>query len=258
MNWDLERLQSLFRDFPWFRTAYADVDGPTFDGFALFNYTPWYLARGDDDLKYVSSLILDFEKNDAAATEAVNELVCIALGKLIQSGGWKGKSTSLRSPAVREAVGPAEIEKWALANSRGILMMREMIVIPGSTAGIGKAPSSGLAGELRLVGVTGFSDPEEDPVLEPFEKSGYALERHTSQTPSHIGKKSIQDHLQTVRLIPPEGTAVKVKFSATSHRYMLIDDVYTRGATYGACKQLIRQRHSAADVIGLFVGITAY
>lgn len=258
MNWDLERLQSLLRDFPWFRTAHADVNGPTFDGFALFNYTPWYLARGDDDLKYVSSLILDFKKNDAAATEAVNQLAWIAIEELIQSGGWKGKSTSLRSPAVREAFSPSEREKWALANNRGILMLREMIVIPGSTAGIGKAPSNGLAGELAHVGVIGFSDPDDDPLLEPFEKSGYALERHTSQTPSHVGKKSIQDHLQTIRLIPPEGTAVKSKFSETPHRYMLIDDVYTRGATYGACKQLIRQRHSAADVIGLFVGITAY
>ena len=27
MNWDLERLQSLLRDFPWFRTAHADVNG---------------------------------------------------------------------------------------------------------------------------------------------------------------------------------------------------------------------------------------
>ncbi len=247
VDWDLTRLCGLLRDFPWFRTANADPDGPTFDGFALFNYTPWYIARGNDDLRYVSSLVLDFKKNEPPARAAVGSLVVSSLTQLIESNLWKGHLIAER--------GTPEGDKWSLAKGAadgGGWFGRELVVIPGSSAGIGKPSTDAFAAELASVLLKDL-DPDH-----PFSLSRYTLERHTAQTPSRIEKKSIEDHLRTIRLNLPSEKTTESDRQPVPRRWMLLDDVYTRGATYGACKQLIRERQPAADIMGLFVGITAY
>ena len=227
-QWDLTRLRGLTRDHPWFRTAHADESGPRFDGFALFNYTPWHVAREHDDLKYVSSLILDFKKNDAAAVAAVCSLAKEMLTEVIGTNVWKGKHCD-------------DDLDW---------FGRDLIVAPASTVGVGNIHTNTLATSLERV-LEGDLDPDH-----PFNHSGYSLERHTAQGPSHLKKKTVDEHLGTIRIVP--NATCKPWCGHTLPRYMVLDDVYTRGATYGACKQLLRVRHPSADVMGFFVGVTAY
>ena len=241
MHWDLDRLRSLTRDFPWLRTASADAHGPRFDGFALFNYTPVNVARGNNDLQYINSLIIEFKKNDPAARAAVIAVAKPAIEQLIWSGLWKSREIPL--PSTHEG------EKWALTAD---WFVRDLIVIPGHTAGVGKPATNDLASNLGKV-LFDYLDPDH-PFYYPSE---FVLDRHTAQAPSHIEKKSVQDHLRTISLRTIKLGAVAEKGSA-SGRYMLLDDVYTRGATFGACKQLLVEQNPSSDVMGFFVAVTAY
>ena len=231
-QWDLARLRTLIRDHPWFRTAHAEESGPRFDGFALFNYTPWHLARERDDLKYVSSLILDFKKNDTSAVAAVCNLARATLTDLILTGVWKGKPLAGYASDGSEWFG------------------RELIVAPSSAVGVGNRQTNTLATSLENV-LEHHLDPDH-----PFGHSGYSLERHTAQGPSHLIKKTVADHLGTIRIVA--NSTCKQGCQHSESKYMVLDDVYTRGATFGACKKLLRDRNPAVDVMGFFVGVTAY
>ena len=231
-QWDLARLRTLTRDHPWFRTAHADESGPRFDGFALFNYTPWHLARERDDLKYVSSLILDFKKNDTSAVAAVCNLARATLTDLISTGIWKGRRLEGYASDGYEWFG------------------RDLIVAPSSAVGVGNIQTNTLAASLESLFEEDL-DPDH-----PFNHSGYCLERHTAQGPSHLNKKTVDEHLGTIRIVP--NATCKPWCGHTLPRYMVLDDVYTRGATFGACKKLLRDQSPTADVMGFFVSVTAY
>ena len=146
--WDIERLNSLVREFPWFRTKDADERGPRYNGFALFNYTKADLARGNADHKYINSLIFAFKENDDAAVEVVSAIAKSALEELIQ-GSWK--SHALPAPTDPEG------EKWAhTAGDRGGMegagwFGRDLVAIPGHLAGVGKPGTDRLAQHLESV-----------------------------------------------------------------------------------------------------------
>ena len=231
------------RDFPWFRTAHADDRGPRYDGFALFNYVKAELARGNPDQQYVNSLIYAFKDNNDAAVEVVSAIAKSALEELIL-GAWK----SQRLPAPTDLGG----DKWAhtAAYEDGYAdagwFDRELIAIPGHRAGVGKSATDRLAQHLDSV-LEELLDPDH-----PFTYSATTtLERYISlPEASRIKRKSILEHLRTIRVNSTAGTE--------QERFVLMDDVYTTGATFAACKQLLRQKRASADVIGLFLAITAY
>lgn len=241
--WDIERLNSLLRDFPWFRTVHAEKQGPRYDGFAFFNYTKLELARGNPDQEYINSLIFAFKKNDDVAVEVVSAIAKSALEELLQ-GSWK--SHALPAPTDPEG------EKWAhTAGAEGGMRDagwygRDLIAIPGHLAGVGKPATDRLAQRLDSV-LFELLDPDH-----PFSyPSPTTLERYISlPEASRIKRKSIQEHLRTIRVNAASGTEWE--------RFVLMDDVYTTGATFEACKQLLRQKTASADVIGLFLAITAY
>lgn len=247
MEYDQSRLTSQLREFPWFRTANADPQGPTFDGFAFFNYTPWHIAKGDDNLRYVSSLVLDFKKNEAGAVKAVTAIATQVLETLIGYGIWNGKQVAEESVS--------QPNRWAMtkgaSDGGGGWFGRDTLVIPGSGKGLGKPCTNAFA---RAIENVLFHDLDPD---NPFGPSRFALERHTAQSPSHLQRHSLSDHLKTMRIV--DNPKVDSSFGfAPLHKYVLIDDVYTTGATYGAGKQLLLERFPSSDVIGMFLAVTAY
>jgi hypothetical protein len=241
--WDIERLNSLLRDFPWFRTVHADEQGPRYDGFALFNYEKTELARGNPDQEYINSLIFAFKDDSAAAVEVVSAIAKSALEELVQ-GSWKSHAL----PAPTDLGG----EKWAHTagdreGMRGAGWFgRELVAIPGHRAGVGKPGTDRLAQHLESV-LAALLDPDH-----PFTYSATTtLERYISlPEASRIKRKSIPEHLRTIRVNATAGTG--------QERFVLMDDVYTTGATFEACKQLLRHKVPSADVIGLFLAITTH
>jgi predicted amidophosphoribosyltransferase len=123
---------------------------------------------------------------------------------------------------------------------------RELVAVPGHRAGVGKPGTDRLAQHLESV-LAELLDPDH-----PFTYSATTtLERYISlPEASRIKRKSLPEHLRTIRVNATAGTG--------QERFVLMDDVYTTGATFEACKQLLRQKKTSADVIGLFLAITAY
>jgi len=222
-QWDLDRLRSYTRSNPWFRTAYADEHWKQLpfhatgcDGFALFDYTPWTIARFDEERKYVSSLVLDFKKGIPAAIAAV---------------------CALAIEAVQYQIADTEADF--------LYFSRDTLVVPASGVGIGKTATNQLVSTLSAA-------PLEP--ANPFTPSAFHLKRHTAlSSPSHKEKKSIQDHLTTICLQPTGSGNVG---TYEPGRFILFDDVYTRGETFGACKAKLNEVDTAAEVIGFFVAKT--
>jgi hypothetical protein len=175
---------------------------------------------------------LDFKKNDTSAVAAVCNLARATLTDLILTGVWKGKPLAGYASDGSEWFG------------------RELIVAPSSAVGVGNRQTNTLATSLENV-LEHHLDPDH-----PFGHSGYSLERHTAQGPSHLIKKTVADHLGTIRIVA--NSTCKQGCQHSESKYMVLDDVYTRGATFGACKKLLRDRNPAVDVMGFFVGVTAY
>jgi hypothetical protein len=264
MDWNVNRLKSQLREFPWFRTANADEYGPTYDGFALFNYTPWHIAKRDDELRYVSSLVLDFKKDERAepktvraAREAIRLIAIEALHDLIWHHKWKGQALPRdekdRWWQTPDGASDSSGNGWheGIPPGQG-WHDRMLMAVPGHLRGIGKPATKAFADAI-------CSMPWYPAVElgDPPHFAQQSLQRHTEQERSTVQRQSMAQHLETMRLIDdPKPDSAHHHDGAL--KFMLVDDVYTTGATYGACKHLVRERYPAADIMGMFVAITAY
>lgn len=258
MEWNINRLRTHLREFPWFRTVSADEHGPTYDGFALFNYTPWQIAKRDEELRYVSSLILDFKKDEdaepevvRAAREAVRLITVEALQDLIMQDRWKGKAL----PENKEDRWWKTIDATS-SDVPGVLGLgwhdRMLLAVPGHHKGIGKPATRAFADAICSVPWVYDVTLGDPPHL-----AQVSLERHTEQERSTVQRKSLAQHLETMRLID-DPKPKSVHYYDSELHFMLVDDVYTTGATFGACKHLVRERHPGANVMGVFLAITSY
>lgn len=237
-TWDLKRLERLTLKDPWFTSPHADGAGagttewdtPGPDGsedcFALFGYIPVRFAQSDDD-KYVNRLVLDFKEGKPAAIAAVAVLAATHIFRL-DSGTFTSEDI-LKMP--------------------GFLPYGTAIAIPSSKVSVGSVGINQLVNTLTSSHAHLINQPMA--VVAGDE----VLRRHTAlETPSHKVKKTMSEHLQTIRLEKKAG--VRLAQPPMTDRYVIFDDVYTRGETFGACKALIRKAHPRAQVRGFFVART--
>lgn len=226
-TWDLNRLRSLRLREPFFVSSSWDEAGRSFspggdDCFSLFGYIP---VRGiqNDDERYVNRLVLDFKEAKADAVATVAQLV---------------------SEVLREE--PLWLEPHSF---RGYA-----VAAPSSKAGIGSAGINQLLTKVAHRFSGHPRDRSNHLTLSPFK-----LQRFKAlDTPSHQQKKTVDDHLATIRVVwdhVDDGKSKADKLRSVDPqgpRVIVFDDVYTRGATFAACNELIR--HWCVDNSTVFDG----
>jgi|688.fasta_scaffold324860_2 hypothetical protein len=221
-TWDLNRLRSLRLREPFFVSSSWDEAGRSFspggdDCFSLFGYIPVRGIQSDDE-RYVNRLVLDFKEAKADAVATVAQLVAEVLRE---------------EPLWLE---PHSFRGYAVA-------------APSSKAGIGSAGINQLLAKVAHSFPRHPSARTNNLTLSPFKLHRFkALD-----TPSHQQKKTVDDHLATIRVISDlfgkDATSEPAPHSAdnlwsvdpTGPRVIVFDDVYTRGETFAACRQLIEQ-----------------
>ena len=239
-TWDLPRLRSLRLREPGFKSSCHELRSwepiffpPESDCYALFGYIP---VRGiqNDDERYVNRLVIDFKEGKASAIAAIATLAKeIITTDLFWSDDKGFPGYALAAPSSKVGIG-----------SLGVNQLLDKIARP--------FPSSTGVRALSLT------------------RSPHELMRTTAlQTPSHQQKKSIEDHLGTIELVselrPPYAETENL-WAPDGHgpRVIVFDDVYTRGATFAACKRVIQDEwidatygyDSIPNIAGFFVAKT--
>jgi hypothetical protein len=200
------------------------------DCFALFGYIPVRFANSDDE-QYVNRLVLDFKEAKAPAVDAVINLATQHLFEL--------------------DVSTVVVDVEDLLGIGAEVFYGTAIAAPSSKVGAGSPAINQLINALTSPHRKDPHYPDVKFILAGDE----VLLRHTAlETPSHKQKKSMSDHLQTIRLEKKAG--IRLEHPPRTDRYVIFDDVYTRGETFGACKALIRAAHPGAEVRGFFVAHT--
>lgn len=210
--WDLPRLRSLRLREPGFRSSSLEGINPEApfypadaDCYAMFGYIP---VRGiqNDDERYVNRLVLDFKEAEAPAISAIATLV----QESFESEPFWLDRTSFRGYAV---------------------------AAPSSKEGVG---SQGVNQLLRKVTQKFDVTRTEKLTLCPF-----LLDRSTAlETPSHKQKKTAADHLASMQVLQsvkdPNLAETLWSIDPDGPRVILFDDVYTRGETFAACRELLQ------------------
>lgn len=235
-TWDLPRLRALRLKEPSFNSSSRDnfdthvaFYPPDSDCYALFGYIP---VRGiqNEDERYVNRLVLDFKEAKVAAVSAIATLVQEAF----ESEPFWLERTGFRGYAV---------------------------AAPSSKVGSG---SEGVNQMLQRIAQPFHSKRSEDLTLCPF-----SLYRVSAlQTPSHQQKKSAADHLETIEVTQSSTDPLLAdklwSIDPAGPRVIVFDDVYTRGETYSACRELLENymtEHSSGYeatpyVAGFFIART--
>lgn len=238
-TWDLTRLERLTLSHPWFTSPHSDgvdteptdwdTSGPdgSEDCFALFGYIPVRFAQSDDE-RYVNRLVLDFKEGNPVAIATVAGIAATKIFNL----------------------DPGTHITEEILDMPGFLPYGAAIAVPSSKIGVG---STGI--NLLIETLTSPHGLPRWEKVNAVVAGDEIFRRHTAlETPSHKVKKVMSDHLQTIRL--EKKTGVRLMKPSMTDRYVIFDDVYTRGETFGACKALIREAHPRAKVRGFFVART--
>ena len=164
---------------------------------------------------------------------------CFALFGYIPRIGWRDEDEAYvqkliiafkeNEPAAVTAIATLVAEEMLGEDDEDQIWHRSILVAPSSTTGVGKPSLNLLATVLELT-------------------------RHTALiTPSHRERKNIDDHLATIKL---EAKNEETGPIALSDEIVVIDDVYTKGATFSACKKIILDIEPEAEVLGFFLAKT--
>ena len=222
-QWDIRRLNKLKLRNPWFSSSQVDVDSQVLnsnsnDSFALFGYVP---RRGNptDDEAYVNKFIIAFKEKEPDAVAAAVTLITEALAH--------------ENFRISEGYSP-----------------QYLIAAPSSKAGLGSPAANTLISMITAQKTPPVQVKAKQLVL----RSKYYFQRHTAlDTPSHQEKKEIEDHLATIQIVTDIDAPEDDEYIL---RLLIIDDVYTRGNTFAACKELMLDADSRSSIGGLFIAKT--
>jgi predicted amidophosphoribosyltransferase len=148
-------------------------------------------------------------------------------------------------PAAVKAIATLVAEEMLGEDDDDQMWHRSILVAPSSTTGVGKPSLNLLATVLERIRL------QQGIVVK---ENTHNLTRHTALiTPSHRERKNIDDHLATIKL---EAKNEETGPITLSDEIVVIDDVYTKGATFSACKKIILDVEPEAEVLGFFLAKT--
>lgn len=180
---------------------------------------------------------------------------CFALFGYIPRIGWRDEDEAYvqkliiafkeNEPAAVTAIATLVAEEMLGEDDEDQIWHRSILVAPSSTTGVGKPSLNLLATVLERIRL------QQGIVVK---ENTHDLTRHTALiTPSHRERKNIDDHLATIKLEARNEEAGPITLS---DEIVVIDDVYTKGATFSACKKIILDIEPEAEVLGFFLAKT--
>ena len=187
--------------------------------------------------------------------EADQEWDCFALFGYIPRIGWKSDDDAYvqkliiafkeNMPSAVKAIATLVAEEMLGEHGEDQMWHRSILVAPSSGTGVGKPSLNLLATVLERIRL------QQGIVVK---ENTHNFTRHTALvTPSHRERKDVDDHLATIRFEPKSNVTSRITLS---DEIVVIDDVYTKGATFSACKKLILEIEPEAEVLGFFLAKT--